>query len=113
MHSFVIPQAPDLPVSPDTLHIHPDTSIGITEIRSVQAFLSKKPLQSAQNVVVIHDAHLLTLPAQQAFLKTLEEPPAHAIFILATTESSKVPETIIVFLPAVARNHISFFSAYV
>lgn len=95
MHAFVTPTIPDLPPSPDTLHIYPDTSIGIAEIRQVQIFLSKKPLQSPANAVILHDAHLLTLPAQQAFLKTLEEPPSNSQIYLVTSQPDSLLPTIL------------------
>lgn len=95
MHSFITPQPPDLPPSPDTLIIIPDTSVGIIEVRQVQAFLAKKPIQSPQNTVIIESAHLLTLPAQHAFLKTLEEPPGNSRIYLVTNHPDLLLPTIL------------------
>jgi len=80
---------------PDTFIIHPETSIGIAEIRSIQTFLSKKPMQSQNNIVIIHQAHLLTPDAQQAFLKTLEEPPEDALIYLITEYPDQLIPTIL------------------
>lgn len=95
MHSFLTNTIPDIKPSPDVLEIHPDKSIGIEEIRQITAFLSKKPIQSEKNTVIIHEAHLLTLPAQHAFLKTLEEPPAHSQIYLVTEFPSQLLPTIL------------------
>jgi len=94
MHAFVVHQI-DLPNSPDTLNIVPDTSIGIDEIRQIQFFLSRKPTQSDHNTVVIHSAHLLTPPAQHALLKTLEEPPPGALIYLVTQTPDSLLPTIL------------------
>lgn len=54
-----------------------------------------RPSSLTYKVYIIDEAHMLTKEAFNALLKTLEEPPAHAIFILATTESHKLPDTIV------------------
>lgn len=95
MQSFLTSETPDIKENPDTLYIRPDKSIGISEIRAVRSFLSKKPMQSSQNTVIIHDAHLLTHDAQQAFLKTLEEPPEHALIYLVTSYPDQLIPTIL------------------
>ncbi len=95
MHAFIVHHPPDFPDSPDTLKISPDTSIGIGEVRQIQFFLSRKPIQSDHNTVVIADAHLLTLPAQHALLKTLEEPPPGALIYLVTTQPDSLLPTIL------------------
>ncbi|MBC7836652.1 DNA polymerase III subunit gamma/tau [Acetobacteraceae bacterium] len=71
------------------------SSRGIDEIRELREGVSTLPFQSTYKFYIIDEAHALTKDAWGAFLKTLEEPPAHAIFVLATTELEKVPETII------------------
>ncbi len=71
------------------------SSRGIDEVRELREGVSTLPFQSTYKFYIIDEAHALTKDAWGAFLKTLEEPPAHAIFILATTELEKVPETII------------------
>jgi len=85
--------------------IHPDflliekapkkTLIGIEQInREMEPWLALKPYRSGHRVVIIDQAHLLSLPAANALLKTLEEPPAHAVIIL-TVEDQRVLETIL------------------
>jgi len=68
---------------------------GIDEIRELREGVSTLPFNSRYKFYIIDEAHALTKDAWGAFLKTLEEPPAHAIFVLATTELDRVPETII------------------
>jgi len=68
---------------------------GIEEIRSLREGVSTLPFASTYKFYIIDEAHALTKDAWGAFLKTLEEPPAHAVFVLATTELDRVPETII------------------
>ena len=70
-------------------------SIGINEVRLVEKFLIKKPLKSKENVVIIENANLLTLQAQNAILKTLEEPPKNSKIILETQNEKKLLPTII------------------
>lgn len=67
----------------------------IDDVRSLQEHIGFKPLQGKYKVFIIDEAHMLTEEAFNALLKTLEEPPKHAIFILATTEPSKIPPTIL------------------
>ena len=68
---------------------------GIEEIRELREGVATLPFDSQYKFYIIDEAHALTRDAWGAFLKTLEEPPEHAIFVLATTELDKVPETII------------------
>lgn len=68
---------------------------GIDEIRALREGVSTLPFNSAYKFYIIDEAHALTKDAWGALLKTLEEPPAHVIFVLATTELDKVPDTII------------------
>ena len=92
MHAFLTTVDPDLAERLDTLHISPDKSIGIDDVRTIQHFLSRKPTQSDHNTVIIHQAHLLTLPAQHALLKTLEEPPGNSlIYLITSTPDSLLP----------------------
>jgi DNA polymerase-3 subunit gamma/tau len=79
----------------DLLEIDAASSRGIDEIRALRDAVHLVPFQSPYKVYVIDEVHMLTREAFNALLKTLEEPPKHAIFILATTELAKVPETII------------------
>ncbi|MDZ4225921.1 MAG: DNA polymerase III subunit gamma/tau [Patescibacteria group bacterium] len=68
---------------------------GIDEIRELREGVATLPFNSRYKFYIIDEAHALTRDAWSAFLKTLEEPPAHVIFVLATTELDRVPETII------------------
>ncbi len=68
---------------------------GIDEIRALREGVSTLPFNSAYKFYIIDEAHALTKDAWGALLKTLEEPPSHVIFVLATTELDKVPETIV------------------
>jgi DNA polymerase-3 subunit gamma/tau len=68
---------------------------GIDEIRQLREGVSTLPFESAYKFYIIDEAHALTKDAWGALLKTLEEPPEHVIFVLATTELEKVPETIV------------------
>ncbi len=95
MHSFITNRLPDFPTSPDLLTITGPASIGIELVRQIQNFLAKKPLQSSKNIVVISSAHLLTLPAQNALLKSLEEPPANAEIYLVTSQPHLLLPTIL------------------
>ncbi|HVZ76148.1 MAG TPA: DNA polymerase III subunit gamma/tau [Candidatus Paceibacterota bacterium] len=67
---------------------------GIDEIRELREGVATLPFSSKYKFYIIDEAHALTKDAWGAFLKTLEEPPAHAVFVLATTELDRVPETI-------------------
>src|SRR6056297_4147296 len=68
---------------------------GIDEVRELRENVKYPPSEANYRVFIIDEVHMLTKPAFNALLKTLEEPPEHAIFIFATTEPVKVPETII------------------
>ena len=67
---------------------------GIDDIRELRECVYSMPFESPYKFYIIDEAHMLTKEAWNALLKTLEEPPAHAIFVLATTDRDKVPETI-------------------
>ena len=79
----------------DLIEIDAASSRGIDEIRALREAVMFSPMQGKVKVYIIDEAHMLTKEAFNALLKTLEEPPAHVIFILATTETDKMPETII------------------
>ena len=79
----------------DLTEIDAASSRGIDEIRALREAVRFSPLQGDVKVYIIDEVHMLTKEAFNALLKTLEEPPPHAIFILATTELEKVPETIV------------------
>ena len=67
---------------------------GIDDIREIREGVYAVPFESPYKFYIIDEAHMLTKEAWNALLKTLEEPPAHCIFVLATTEREKVPDTI-------------------
>ena len=80
---------------PDFHLIEPAASIGIGEIRQLQKRLALKPYSSPLKAALIRKAEKLTLPAQNALLKTLEEPPAKSLIILTTVKSELLLPTII------------------
>ncbi len=80
---------------PDVLVITPEKSIGIDEIRTINNFLARKPIQSDKNIVYIKDAHLMTIPAQNAILKILEEPPGNSEIYLVTDQPDLLLPTIL------------------
>lgn len=67
---------------------------GVDYIRELTENIYTLPFESTYKVYILDEAHMLSKGAWNAFLKTLEEPPAHALFILATTEREKIPETV-------------------
>ena len=79
----------------DVIEIDAASNRGIDEIRNLKEGIVLSPTSYASKVFIIYETHQLTKDAFNALLKTLEEPPAHAILILATTEYEKVPATII------------------
>ncbi|GAF96063.1 unnamed protein product, partial [marine sediment metagenome] len=79
----------------DLIEIDAASNRGIDDIRELREKIKLTPSQAKKKVYVIDEAHMLTLPAFNALLKTLEEPPEHALFILCTTQPEKLPETII------------------
>ena len=68
---------------------------GIDDIRSIRESVGTMPFDSKYKIYILDEVHMFTKDAWNALLKTIEEPPAHVIFILATTELEKVPETIV------------------
>lgn len=78
----------------DLIEIDAASNRGIDEIRALKDRIALAPTSGKYKVYIIDEVHMLTKEAFNALLKTLEEPPSHAIFILATTELHKVPETI-------------------
>ncbi len=79
----------------DLIEIDAASNRGIDEIRNLKEGIRFAPVKSKYKVFIIDEAQMLTKEAFPALLKTLEEPPNHAIFILATTEAEKIPATII------------------
>jgi len=78
----------------DLFEIDAASHRGIDNIRELQEKINFPPVQGRKKIYIIDEVHMLTREAFNALLKTLEEPPEHVIFILATTEPHKVPDTI-------------------
>jgi DNA polymerase-3 subunit gamma/tau len=79
----------------DVLEIDAASNRGIEEIRELRENVRYAPARSRFKVYIVDEAHQITHDAFNAFLKTLEEPPEHAVFVLATTEHQKIPATIL------------------
>ena len=79
----------------DVLEIDGASNRGIDEIRDLRDKVRLAPFKASMKVYIIDEVHMLTTEAFNALLKTLEEPPAHVVFILCTTEPHKVPATIV------------------
>ncbi|RKX68063.1 DNA polymerase III subunit gamma/tau [candidate division TA06 bacterium] len=82
-------------ISPDVIEIDGASNRGIDQIRELKENVMFSPIKSRYKIFIIDEVHMLTREAFNALLKILEEPPSHVIFIFATTEPHKVPETII------------------
>lgn len=88
--------AKDIGCNPeDIIEIDAASNRGIDEIRELREAVRTAPFSSPYKVYIIDEAHMLTKEAANALLKTLEEPPSHVIFILATTDPEKLPTTIV------------------
>lgn len=79
----------------DIIEIDAASNNGVDEIRELRSKINFVPADLKYKVYIIDEVHMLTVGAFNALLKTLEEPPEHAIFILATTDFQKLPETVI------------------
>lgn len=79
----------------DVIEMDAASNRGIDEVRELKETITLAPLSAQRKVYIIDEVHMLTTEAFNALLKTLEEPPAHAMFILCTTELHKVPVTIL------------------
>jgi DNA polymerase III subunit gamma/tau len=79
----------------DVIEIDGASNRGIDEVRELKENVRYTPAKSRYKVFIIDEVHMLTLPAFNALLKTLEEPPSHIVFIFATTEPHKIPATIL------------------
>ena len=79
----------------DIIEIDAASNRGVDEMRNLRDKIHSAPSNLKYKVYIIDEAHMLTREAFNALLKTLEEPPPHAIFVLATTEAHKLPDTII------------------
>ena len=81
--------------SMDVLEIDAASNRGIDEVRALRESIKFMPVEGRKKVFIIDEAHMLTTEAWNALLKTIEEPPAHVMFIFATTEIEKLPVTIV------------------
>ena len=81
--------------NPDIIEIDAASNNGVEEIRELRDNVKILPSNSKYKIYIIDEVHMLSQSAWNAFLKTLEEPPKHVIFILATTEIQKVPITVL------------------
>ncbi|MEJ7718303.1 MAG: DNA polymerase III subunit gamma/tau [Thermoleophilaceae bacterium] len=79
----------------DVVEMDAASNNSVDDIRELRENVALAPMGSARRVYILDEAHMLSTAAWNAFLKTLEEPPAHVVFVLATTEAHKVPATII------------------
>lgn len=82
-------------VAVDVIEIDAASNRGIDEIRELRDRIKLTPLATKYKVYIIDEVHMLTTEAANALLKTLEEPPKHAIFVLCTTDAQKLPETVV------------------
>ena len=79
----------------DVVEMDAASNNSVDDIRELRENVSLSPMGGSRRVYILDEAHMLTTAAWNAFLKTLEEPPGHVVFVLATTEAHKVPATII------------------
>lgn len=88
--------AKSLGVNPEDIYeIDAASNRGIDDVRSIRDAVHVLPYSSKYKVYIVDEVHMLTKEAWNAFLKTLEEPPEHVIFIMATTEPHKLPDTVV------------------
>ena len=81
--------------SADVIELDAASNRGIDEIRTLRELIALTPMGAKFKIYIIDEVHMLTNEAFNALLKTLEEPPPHAVFVLCTTEIEKLPETIV------------------
>ena len=79
----------------DMIEIDGASNRGVEEIRSLRDVVKYLPVKSKKKIIIVDEVHMLTEPAFNALLKTLEEPPSHIVFIFATTDQHKIPVTIL------------------
>jgi DNA polymerase-3 subunit gamma/tau len=82
-------------VSLDVIEMDAASNNGVDDVRDLRNKIAFAPVDGRFKVYIVDEVHMLSIPAFNALLKTLEEPPANVIFVLATTEPHKIPETII------------------
>ena len=79
----------------DVVEMDAASNNSVDDIRELRENVALAPMGGARRVYILDEAHMLSTAAWNAFLKTLEEPPSHVVFVLATTEAHKVPATIV------------------
>jgi DNA polymerase-3 subunit gamma/tau len=79
----------------DVVEMDAASNNSVDDIRELRENVALAPMQGGSRIYILDEAHMLSTAAWNAFLKTLEEPPAHVVFVLATTEAHKVPATIV------------------
>ena len=79
----------------DIIEIDAASNNGVDDIRALREKAQVAPVSAPKKIYIIDEVHMLSKPAFNALLKTLEEPPAHVVFILATTDANKLPATIL------------------
>src|SRR3989440_11375595 len=79
----------------DVVEMDAASNNSVDDIRELRENVALAPMGGGSRVYILDEAHMLSTSAWNAFLKTLEEPPAHVVFVLATTEAHKVPATIV------------------
>jgi DNA polymerase-3 subunit gamma/tau len=103
----------------DIIEIDAASNNGVEDVRDLREKVQIAPVSASKKVYIIDEVHMLSKAAFNALLKTLEEPPEHAVFILATTDADKLPATIISrtqrfsfrsISPADAKSHLAFIA---
>src|SRR5688500_15149158 len=79
----------------DVVEMDAASNNSVDDIRELRENVALAPMGGGKRIYILDEAHMLSTAAWNAFLKTLEEPPAHVVFVLATTEAHKVPATIV------------------
>ena len=79
----------------DVMEIDAASNTGVDDIRTLRENVKYAPARGRFKIYIVDEVHMLSGPAFNAFLKTLEEPPAHVVFILATTEPKRIPATVL------------------
>jgi DNA polymerase III subunit gamma/tau len=79
----------------DVVEMDAASNNSVDDIRELRENVALAPMQGGHRIYILDEAHMLSASAWNAFLKTLEEPPSHVVFVLATTEAHKVPATIV------------------
>jgi len=81
--------------SPDIIEIDGASNNSVDDVRNIKENISYSPIKSKYKIYIIDEVHMLSKSAFNALLKTLEEPPSHTVFILATTDPQKIPTTVL------------------